>query len=102
MKEFFLWHGEKFAVGLVGLIAFWLIIQGLGYLGSSAPWPPEELQRIADIAENDIKNNEHAPIAEGVIRVDFADTATQITEPIPATPYRAIVPWNPEMKWRSP
>lgn len=93
-QQFLVWHGEKFAVAAVVIVALWFSIQGLGNLGQTISWQPGELETSAGEAEQAIKTNTRTAEDEEITLFDYAAYAEQIKQSISAEPYRARSVWN--------
>lgn len=98
MKQFFVWHGEKFVVAAIAVFALWLAMQGLGY--QTLSWQPRELEETADAARKAIENSERTVDSEEIKIFDYAGHAEQIKRAIDASLYRnpSGSEWNPSLE----
>ena len=94
-QQFLVWHGEKFVVALVVVIALWFSMQGLSYLGQTISWQPSELETSASDAEQTIRASTRTAEDEEITLFDYAAYAEQIKSSVSAEPYRASAVWNP-------
>ena len=103
-QQFLVWHGEKIIVAGIVVVALWLALQGLSYLGQTLSWPPDELERVAGEAETGIRGSTRTAADEGIELFDHEAHASQIRSPISAEPYKFEALWNPspEIRQRSP
>lgn len=100
-QQFFLWHGEKFVVVVIVVVALWFSMQGLGYLGQTVSWQPSDLEASAGEAEQAIKASTRTAEDEEMTPFDYAAYAEQIKQSVSADPYRARSVWNPVVSPRS-
>jgi len=86
-------HGEKIIAGGVIVAALWIALQTRFY--QPLPWPPDELEQLADDTEDSINKNTYSIAEEKVKVFDFVTYAEQIKTQIPTEPYRYHAEWNP-------
>ena len=99
-KQFLVWHGEKFVVAVIVVVALWLAMQGLGY--QSLSWQPSELGQIAAEAEQGIRASTRTAGDEDLTFFDYAEHAEQIKKTIEVDLYSHPSEWNPPLEPQTP
>jgi len=97
VKQFFVWHGEKFVVAVVAVFALYLAMQGMGGY-QTLSWPPRDLEETAETARNAIVNNERTAEHEDLTIFDYAEHAEQIKKTIDGEFYSHPSVWNPPLE----
>jgi hypothetical protein len=97
--QFFVWHGEKFVVAVVVVIALWFAWQGLGYPALS--WVPDDLDKVSNDAQTAIRQSTRSAEDEKIVLFEYDTHAKQIRLPISAEPYRTEHKWNTEFNTRA-
>jgi len=92
VQQFLVWHGEKFVVAVVVVIALGFAWKGLGYPALS--WKPEQLEEASTAAQKAIRESTRTAEDEKVEVFDYTKYAEQIKSPISAEPYRTESRWN--------
>lgn len=94
IKEMALEHVEKIGLGVVALIALFLIYSAFGN-AQSYEKTPEQLRQAADNADRTIGDTPKDSGLEELKVIDYAAITKQIrTPPIQDTVYRTPVPWD--------
>jgi len=89
-------HGEKLVAVIVILAAMGIGVRTLDFQPLS--WQPDELEELANSAEETIKENGFR-IEDETIRIfDYAGYAEQIKQAIPTEPYRSETVWKPVLQ----
>jgi len=96
LLRFFVRHGEKFVAGALIIGAVWIAFQVKNY--QPLAWQPGELERLVDITEETIRNNEITAEDKEIRVFDFAAYAEQIRKMIPLDPYRSNIEWYPVLR----
>jgi len=99
VQEFFVWHGEKFVVAVVVVVALWLAWKGLGF--SALSWAPGDLEKVSNDAQTAIRQSTRSAEDENIVLFDYEAHAKQIRLPISAEPYRTETRWNTEFTTRA-
>jgi len=86
VKQFFVWHGEKFIVAFVVACALLLAMGGMNY--QPLTWKPEDLERTAVEARSAIERSERTAEDEEIILFDYAEHAKRIKDLIKPDLYR--------------
>jgi len=98
-KQFLVWHGEKFVVAAIAVLALWLAMQGLGGY-QTLSWQPRELEETAEAARRAIENSERTVEDEELRVFNYAGHAEQIKREIKVDLYRNPLgsEWNPTLE----
>ena len=92
-QQFFIWHGEKIVVGIIGVVALWFALQGLGF--QTLSWRSDVLIDASSVAEKSIRESTRSAADEGINVFDYETHAEQIKKPVAPEPYRIIAAWLP-------
>ncbi|MDR1289598.1 MAG: hypothetical protein LBK06_00205, partial [Planctomycetaceae bacterium] len=94
IKQFFILHGEKFAVGLLALIAIFFI-----YLGVTSykplNWQPAELDNVSQTTRNFIDTNTRTAAEEGIAVFQYDRYAEWIKYGVKLKLYETPMVWLP-------
>ena len=99
VQQFLVWHGEKFIVAVLAVVALWFAWKGLGF--SALSWAPDELEKVSNDARTAIQQSKRSAEDEKVEVFDYEEHAKQIRLPISAEPYRTETQWNTEFSTRA-
>lgn len=94
IRDFLILHGEKIAVGVVGLVFVWCLIRTVSTAGNTVDFSPEQLRADAQSAQQHI---EQATPSPEVQPTDYVAIARRIRDKIDDTHYRHPVLWDPPL-----
>jgi hypothetical protein len=94
VRDFFIYHGEKVAVGLVGLVFLWCLVRAVTISGRTVDFTPSELENEAASAANHIEQSQPGESSQ---LTDYLAIAKRIRDKIDETFYRHEVLWDPPL-----
>jgi hypothetical protein len=94
VQDFFIYHGEKVAVGFVGLVFLWCFVRAVSISGRTVDFSPEQLRSEAQSA---LEHIEQGTPGEPIQITDYVAIARRIRDRIDETFYRHEVLWDPPL-----
>ena len=94
IRDFFIYHGEKLAVGVVGLVFLWCLVRAVTISGRTVDFTPAQLENEATSAANYIEQTQPD---ESLQLTDYVAIARRIRDRIDETFYRHEVLWDPPL-----
>jgi hypothetical protein len=96
--EFLLQNGEKFVLGVVGVVFLWIV-----YSAATKARPfdkgPDQLEEQVRLGKQEI---DRTPPNTGLVVADFSSLAKQNRTPVAEKPYGSTTPWNAPLFERKP